>query len=124
MIISVFRARSFLVDWKSFCRLNSVRTLAALIDRFIMWLMGAGNISAPYFTQFHGHCSQEIREIIPVPLRRARTTRSSNHSHPVQVHCLIYELYPHKSSLEHATDGTSCLLVFLNLTTYYLSNLR
>ena len=32
-----------------------------------------------------GHCSQEIREIIPVPLRRVRTTTNSTHSHPFQV---------------------------------------
>ena len=30
-----------------------------------------------FYRYFHGHCSQEIREIIPVPLRRVRTTRSS-----------------------------------------------
>ena len=34
---------------------------------------------------FHGHCSQEIRDIIPVPLRHVRTTRSTAHSHPFQV---------------------------------------
>ena len=42
-------------------------------------------------------------------------------------HCLIHELYPtnHHSSLGHAIDGTSCvLLAFLNPTTCYLSNLR
>ena len=33
----------------------------------------------------HGHCSQEIREIIPVLLRHIRTSRSSTHSHPFQV---------------------------------------
>ena len=40
-------------------------------------------------------------------------------------HCLIHELYPtnHHSSQEHATYGTSCLLLaFLNLTTCHLSN--
>ena len=42
-------------------------------------------------------------------------------------HCLIRELYltNHHSSQEHATYGTSCLLlVFLNPTTCHLSNLR
>ena len=34
--------------------------------------------------QIHGHCSQEIREIILVTLRRVRTTRSSTHSLPFQ----------------------------------------
>ena len=29
--------------------------------------------------------TQEIRDVIPVPLRRVRTTRSSTHSHPFQV---------------------------------------
>ena len=43
------------------------------------------------------------------------------------VSCLIHELYltNHHSSQEHATYGTSCLLLaFLNLTTCHLSNLR
>ena len=34
---------------------------------------------------FHRHYSQEIRAIIPVPLRHVRTTRSSTHSHLIQV---------------------------------------
>ena len=38
-----------------------------------------------FHKSFHGHCSQEIREIVPVPLRRVRTTRSSTHLHPFQV---------------------------------------
>ena len=33
----------------------------------------------------HGHCSQEIKNIIPDPVRRVRTTRSSTYSHPFQV---------------------------------------
>ena len=38
-----------------------------------------------YYRYLNGHCSHEIRDIIPVPLRRVRTTRSSTHSHPFQV---------------------------------------
>ena len=38
-----------------------------------------------FYRYFHGHCSQEIREIFPVPLRHVITTRSSNNSHPFQV---------------------------------------
>ena len=38
-----------------------------------------------FYRYFNGHCSQEIRDIIPVLLRRVRTTRSSTHSHPFQV---------------------------------------
>ena len=43
-----------------------------------------GDISI-FYRHFNGHCSQEIRDIIPVSLRRVRTTRSSTHSQPFQV---------------------------------------
>ena len=43
---------------------------------------------------FNGHCSQEIRDIIPVPLRRVRTTRSSTHSHPFFVGALYRPPWP------------------------------
>ena len=78
---------------------------------------------------FCGHCSKEIRDIIPVPLRCVRTTRSSTHSHPFQVSLSTPRTLSHKSSFipsqEHAFDGTSCLLLaFLSPTTCHLSNLR
>ena len=38
-----------------------------------------------FYLYFHGHCSLEIKNIIPDPVRRVRTTRSSIHSHPFQV---------------------------------------
>ena len=38
-----------------------------------------------FYRYFHGHCSQEIKNIIPDPVRRARTTRSSTNSHPFQI---------------------------------------
>ena len=47
---------------------------------------------------FHGHCSQEIRDIIPVPLRRVRPTRSSTNSHPFQVSLPSSRTLSHKSS--------------------------
>ena len=37
-----------------------------------------------FYRYFHGHCSQEIMNIIPDPVRRVRTTRSSTHSHHFQ----------------------------------------
>ena len=80
-----------------------------------------------FYRYYNGHCSQEIRDIIPVPLRRVRTTRSSTHSHTFQVYCLLHELYltNHHSPKEHAIYGTSCLLLaFLSPTTCHLSNLR
>ena len=51
-----------------------------------------------YYRYFNGHCSQEIRDIIPVPLRRARTTRSSTHSHPFQVSLPTSRTLSHQSS--------------------------
>ena len=41
---------------------------------------------------------KEIREIIPVPLRRVRTTRSSTHSHSFQVSLPTSRTLSHKSS--------------------------
>ena len=38
-----------------------------------------------FYRYFHRHCSQEIRGIIPVSLRRVRTTRSSTHSQLFEV---------------------------------------
>ena len=52
-----------------------------------------------FYRYFNGHCSQEIRDIIPVPLRRVRTTRSSTHSHPFQVSLPTSRTLSHKSSL-------------------------
>ena len=43
-----------------------------------------------FYRYFHGHCSPEIKNIIPDPVRRVRTTRSSTYSH--SLHYLIQEL--------------------------------
>ena len=51
-----------------------------------------------YYRYFHGHYSKEIRDIIPVPLRRVRTTRSSTYSHPFQVSLPNPRTLTHKSS--------------------------
>ena len=51
-----------------------------------------------FYRYFNGHCSQEIRDIIPVPLRHVRTTRSSAHSHPSQVSLPTSRTISHKSS--------------------------
>ena len=51
-----------------------------------------------FYRYFNGHCSQDIRDIIPVPLRRVRTTRSSTHSHPFQVSLPTSRTLSHKSS--------------------------
>ena len=54
-----------------------------------------------FYCCFHGHCSQEIKNIIPDPMRRVRTTRSSTHSHPFQV-------TNHLSFQELLNCGTHC----------------
>ena len=56
-----------------------------------------GDLSIVY-RQFHRHCFQESRGIIPVPLRHVRTTRSSAHSHPFQLSLPNSRTLSHKSS--------------------------
>ena len=51
-----------------------------------------------FYRYFHGHCSQEIKNIIPDPVRRVRTTRSSTYSHPFQVTLPNPRTLSHKSS--------------------------
>ena len=85
---------------------NLTKSLQPLSHRRLV-----GDLSILY-KYFHGHCSQEIREIIPVPLRRVRTTRTSTHSYPFQLSLPNSRTLSHKSSfiLEHAIYETSCLL--------------
>ena len=58
---------------------NLTKSLQPLCHRRLV-----GDLSICY-KSFHGHCSQDISDIIPVPLRRVRTTRCSTHSQPFQV---------------------------------------
>ena len=71
---------------------NLTKSLQPLSHRRLV-----GDLSI-YYRYFHEHCSQEIRDIIPVPLRRFRTTRSSNHSHPFQVSLPNPRTLSHKST--------------------------
>ena len=50
-----------------------------------------------FYRYFHGHCSQEIKNIIPDPVRRVRTTRSSTYSHTFQVTLPKPRTLSHKS---------------------------
>ena len=63
-----------------------------------------------FYRYVHGHCSQEIKNIIPDPVRRVRTTSSFTYSHPSKLHYLIHELYltNHLSFLERLNCGTHC----------------
>ena len=51
-----------------------------------------------FYRYFQGHCSQEIKNIIPDPVRRVRTTRSSTYSHPFQVTLPNPQTLAYKSS--------------------------
>ena len=51
-----------------------------------------------FYRYFHAHCSQEIKNIIPDPMRHVQTTRSSTHSHPFQVTLPNPRTLAHKSS--------------------------
>ena len=98
---------------------NLAKSLQRLSHRRLV-----GDLSI-FYRYFHGHCFQEIRDIIPVPLRHVRTTRSSTRSQPFQVSLPNPRTLSHKSPLEHAAYGTSCLcLAFLNLRICHLSNPR
>ena len=79
-----------------------------------------------FYRYFHGHCSQNTKNISPDPVRRVQTTRSSTYSHPFQVNYLIHELYltNHLSFLELLNCGTHCHpLLSLNHTICHLLNL-
>ena len=51
-----------------------------------------------FYRHLQGNCSMEMRNIIPDPVRRVRTTRSSIHSHPFQVTTPNPRTLAHKSS--------------------------
>ena len=72
---------------------NLTKSLQPLSHRRLV-----GDLSI-FYRYFNGHCSQEIRDIIPVPLRCVRTTRSSTHSHPFQVSLPTSQTLSHKLSL-------------------------
>lgn len=51
-----------------------------------------------FYRFYHGHCSQEIQDIVPIPLERCRTTRSQSHAHPFQVTLSNCRTLSHSSS--------------------------
>ena len=51
-----------------------------------------------FYRYFHGHCPQEIRNIISDPARHVRTTRSSTYSHSFQVTLPNPRAVAHKSA--------------------------
>ena len=51
-----------------------------------------------FYRYFRGHCSLEIKSIIPDPLKHVRPTRSSTQSHPFQAILSNPRTLSHKSS--------------------------
>ena len=79
-----------------------------------------------FYHYFHGHCSQEIKNIIPDPVRRIRTTRSSTYLHPFQVALPNSQTLAHTSSFIPKTAQVWNSLpptTFLNNTISHLLNL-
>ena len=80
------------------------------------------------YQYFHGHCYLEIKNVIPGPVRRVRTT-SSTQSHPFQVMLPNPRTLAHKSSFILKTSQLWNTIAFsffprnLHLTTYHPSNL-
>ena len=77
-----------------------------------------------YYRYFNVHCSQVIRDIFPVSLRRVRTTGSSTHSHRFQVSLPNPRTLSHKSSFIPRTCNllnvlpSSCLPESYNLPSF------
>ena len=90
--LSVFSTKSSPKPFVSSIILTSPNRSKPLSHRRLV-----GDLSI-FYRYFNGHCSQEIRDIIPVPLMRVRTTRSSTHSHPFQVSLPNPRTLSHKSS--------------------------
>ena len=86
-----------------------IQSLLPRSDRRLVWDLSI------YYRYFNGHCSQEIRDIIPLLLRRIRTTRSSTHSYPFQVSLPNPRTLSHKSFIPRICSlwnvlPSSCLL--------------
>ena len=72
---------------------------------------------------FHGHCSLEIKNIIPDPLRHVPLTRSSSQSHPFQVILSNPRTLSHKSSFIPRTCQLWNTLPFTSFPeSYYLAS--
>ena len=78
-----------------------------------------------FYHYFHGHCSLEIRNIIPDPVRRVCTTRSSTQSHPFQVMLPNPRTLGHKSSfIQRTSQLWNSFLSTAFLESYNLSRFK
>ena len=79
-----------------------------------------------FYRFFHAHCSLEIKNIIPDPLKHVRPSRSCTESHPFQVTLSTARTLSHKflSCQKPVNFGPPYLpLPFLNPITYRACNL-
>ena len=56
-----------------------------------------------FYRYYHGHCSSELSESIPPPLRRVRNTRLAANSHPFSVQLSNARVNRYSQSFMHAT---------------------
>ena len=83
------------VQSKAICLINNPNFTNSLQSLSHLRLVADLSI---FYRCFHRHCSQEIKNIFPDPVRRVRTTRSSTCSHPFQVTLPNPRTLSHKSS--------------------------
>ena len=118
---------SFLLHCGPFCSSHFCYTL--LCSTLFPHRRLVGDLSI-FHRYFHRHCSQEIREVIPIPLRRVRTTRSSTHSHPFQVSLPTSRTPSHKLSFISRTCNlwnvlpSSCSPESYNLPSFNLRSIH
>ena len=74
-----------------------------------------------FYRYFHGHCSMEIKSIIPDPLKHVQPTRSSSQSHPFQVILSNPRTVSHKPSFPQIFFHSKNLQTFEHLTFHFLS---
>ena len=97
---------------------NLTKSLQVLSPRRLV-----GGLSI-FYRYLPGHCYHEIRDIIPIPLRRVRITRSSTHPRPFQVSLPNPRTLSHKSSFIPRSCNSwnvlpsSCFPEFYNLPSF------
>ena len=89
-LLSIFSIKS-----KAFRLINNQNLTNSLQSIYHCRLVADLSIFCKYF---HGNCSLEIKNIIPGPASRLRTTRSSTQTHPFQVTLPSPRTLSHKSS--------------------------
>ena len=80
--------------------------------------------SCNYYRYFDRSCSQEIRDIIPAPLRCVRNTKSSTHSQPCQASLPNPEHLSQKLSLITRTCSSREILLSFNPEAYSLPSFK